>query len=1823
MIYDTYKAKIEYVAKILSVIKKYRVLIVSVFSAIVLSTAGAVTFKGTVYGEGECPTQIVYGDRLPYQAKALFNTASLEFSSENGSEWSPTEPSAVGTYRVRAVSTGSFGDKRCGAEHTYTVVPKEVSVSVSEEMVYGGKPTLSASTAYRDYVECENFSYGDIEDRKISVAPQKDSITVYNSNGKDVTHCYNLSTEKTKVSLLNRKITISVSDASHVYDGKDFFMHEWEITDGELADGDDIDMAFTATVRNAGDSVQNKPTVSIADGKGNSVTEFYDVTGNYGYLTVVKRPVLIQPANASKTYDGTLLEAQGTIDETTPLAESHTMQTMELSSVVDAGKVEIQLKKAVIMDENSTDVTANYDLSCAAGYYLTVEKRPILLCSESKTVIYDGERFTWEEYDIDSNSLDPPENEKIKVAFTAFIDGIGETDNVFTAQIFKADGQLSNANYEIVYNYGKLCVNPRPIHVTTHTREWIYDGKTHFDNERYTEKDLTVTTDLYYPFLWEKHEIVFAESEEERPSVRVVSDGKEDNDVFLTVKDRATGVDVSEYYMINKESGTLSILPRPIKLIQTHDCSWIYDGKSHSDGDGEGNTKPYGNDDLVQDKGYYPLVEGDMLIIDQTESISCITNVKDSGIDNKLSFTVTDKDGNAAAENYDIQQPTTYGTLTIEKRTIGITTHTHEWTYDGKEHGCDSACSYGNSDLTVDIEKGYYPPVEGHSIYTTSAAKYRDAGEYDNIVEFGIKNGEEVVSDNYDIKCVNGKIIILKREITFTSESASKVYDGTPLIKEVAEIKAGSLADGEQAAFSDFATPIDVGTVNNTFTVKITSTADGVERTQNYDITYEYGELTITKRTIKVITHDHAKPYDGTPLSCLNCTTYNVVTEEGYYPLVEGHSLVVVSASSITFVAESGQNEVILSVKNGSDDVTSNYSITYVYGTLQITKRNISVCTHTHEWTYDGKDHSCSDEECEYTPDDVYVGNVGDVECLELPDVDELRIEKCTTIAFNCAGPMANVISFTIVNNEGNYVTENYNFISDESRIGKLTIAKRTIKVTPASDKKTFDGKPHRIERDNCIFIEDTTLASGDSIEGFTDGTAYITNVGKAEHSFKAVESMKVWHKGANGAEIDVTEFYDITTEGVGYMEVTPYELEIITDGAKKKYDGTPLANENYTVKKGDPDGSLEITITGTQPKVGDYTLDIDITGKQIEVGESLNTFDFAVKEQNGVDVTDNFYVVKHEGKLIVVEDEDKTPDPGGSGPGGTDIRGDLDPGGSDEGGDDNGEDSVLFQVLTDYSGRIYLRQVSFGDYNYSAWANAAPYKSADISPLYYAGQKLKNNGISTANLTVISQKGLAYMLPYYTAQSVYDGNSDVKADYSWANEYMLTYYPYTYAENLSLNTFRVGTTDYSRYVYEYYTSLPQDTKAYMLQFASKNGISGESTIFDIADFVSNYRPYNLHFKNEYTGDFARFFFENADGAICQHYATAATAMLRAFGVPARYTGGFAVSAVANKLVDVTSMDAHAWVEVYVEDFGWMPLEVTGGGPGGSDPSEEPSDGPQKLGKITVKPIDIIVPSSEYIRIEHNNEVEFPSCEDLITSLINKGYRYEVIVQGEQVGIGKSKSYISSFKLFDASGKDVTDLYDITYLPGTLEIVEGIVVKITLERVQYTYDGTTKGYAKNSWWKYTVQGAAEGKVIEVTFDIGNVSKIITPGKVTDDALLEQVKVISNGEDITAECRVIFSSQRLEVTKRELTFTSETASKVYDGEPLTSSNIAITDGQGLLEGHYFVGEATGSVTEPYEEVKNTIGKITIYDDARNDVTDYYDITLNEGKLTITL
>jgi transglutaminase-like putative cysteine protease len=76
----------------------------------------------------------------------------------------------------------------------------------------------------------------------------------------------------------------------------------------------------------------------------------------------------------------------------------------------------------------------------------------------------------------------------------------------------------------------------------------------------------------------------------------------------------------------------------------------------------------------------------------------------------------------------------------------------------------------------------------------------------------------------------------------------------------------------------------------------------------------------------------------------------------------------------------------------------------------------------------------------------------------------------------------------------------------------------------------------------------------------------------------------------------------------------------------------------------------------------------------------------------------------------------------------------------------------------------------------------------------------------------------------------------------------------------------------------------------------------------------------------------------------CQQFAGAAAWLLRLAGVPARVVAGFATGdRTARGRYTVRDLDAHAWIEVYFEGYGWVPFNPTPPGArakvaGGIDP---------------------------------------------------------------------------------------------------------------------------------------------------------------------------------------------------------------------------------------------------------------------------------------------
>lgn len=205
-------------------------------------------------------------------------------------------------------------------------------------------------------------------------------------------------------------------------------------------------------------------------------------------------------------------------------------------------------------------------------------------------------------------------------------------------------------------------------------------------------------------------------------------------------------------------------------------------------------------------------------------------------------------------------------------------------------------------------------------------------------------------------------------------------------------------------------------------------------------------------------------------------------------------------------------------------------------------------------------------------------------------------------------------------------------------------------------------------------------------------------------------------------------------------------------------------------------------------------------------------------------------------------------------------------------------------------------------------------------------------------------------------------GFSAVSAAYSMSIEtemksgvYYTPYYPLTlpegaapyhdaYIRNSSQRTsYAVLYTDahtdvpdetYEAFVHETYTQVPDQTRQALADILPQLGVQpGDDPhriLAAVQSYVSSSARYDLNTPAVPDGeDFVSWFLHESETGYCVHFATAAAILLRCMDVPARYVTGFSTNVTAGSWTTVTTDDAHAWVEYYVDGLGWYVLDPT------------------------------------------------------------------------------------------------------------------------------------------------------------------------------------------------------------------------------------------------------------------------------------------------------
>jgi transglutaminase-like putative cysteine protease len=88
---------------------------------------------------------------------------------------------------------------------------------------------------------------------------------------------------------------------------------------------------------------------------------------------------------------------------------------------------------------------------------------------------------------------------------------------------------------------------------------------------------------------------------------------------------------------------------------------------------------------------------------------------------------------------------------------------------------------------------------------------------------------------------------------------------------------------------------------------------------------------------------------------------------------------------------------------------------------------------------------------------------------------------------------------------------------------------------------------------------------------------------------------------------------------------------------------------------------------------------------------------------------------------------------------------------------------------------------------------------------------------------------------------------------------------------------------------------------------------------------------YNLEPEEPQSDDYLHDFLIRSKSGFCQQYASAFALLARSLGYPARVSVGFlpGEQAASEEIFTVRGTDAHAWPEVYFENYGWIAFEPT------------------------------------------------------------------------------------------------------------------------------------------------------------------------------------------------------------------------------------------------------------------------------------------------------
>ena len=496
--------------------------------------------------------------------------------------------------------------------------------------------------------------------------------------------------------------------------------------------------------------------------------------------------------------------------------------------------------------------------------------------------------------------------------------------------------------------------------------------------------------------------------------------------------------------------------------------------------------------------------------------------------------------------------------------------------YDGNEHKNKPTVKDGEKVLVEDTD------------YTLSYSEdVINAGTV-TVTITGKGNYSQVTTVDYQIT---------PRTVKLTSGSDSKTYDGTPLTKH--EVKEDGFVKDDGATYEFTGSQTNVGTSDNTFDYAL---KDGT-LASNYIITTEAGKLTVNpvtdKVTVTIKEHSAEHVYDGTEKTV---TGYDVKSISNKHYTKDDFTFSGTAEAKGTNVGEYSMNVQASDFTNNSHNFTN---VTFVIedGLLKITPKSI-VPSETNGMEVTGP------ADTKYNGDEQKLKPV-------VKDQGKVLTENVDyELSYTGDTTNAGTVKITI-KGKGNY---------NGSTEVSYKITERNVTLTSATDSKVYDKNPltnHNVTVGGDGFVKE---------EGATyNVTGSQTSVGESDNEF--TYTLKSNTKAKN---------YNITTHN-GKLKVTAEasEVTVVITGRNGTfpYDGTEKSVKGY-----------DVSITqGSTYTEADFTF----SGNDEVKGTEANTYPMGLKVSDFTNNNTNYSSVTfvvNDGSLVInpksiIPDGPDTPD--------------------------------------------------------------------------------------------------------------------------------------------------------------------------------------------------------------------------------------------------------------------------------------------------------------------------------------------------------------------------------------------------------------------------------------------------------------------------------------------------------------------------------------------------------------------------------------------------